>query len=410
MYAQLVAIAREFNLPSTTGIRVHLHLPENSVGGAELITPRITDDVWPLLWVQYLSLGDTSTLLPGIPISGKIEFDLDLQQARWYNAWVRSHGPMSVAQVATSLPGKGASEDDGSVAQGSDNSVQRRRPMHMRQLSLLERRTTGRSVPFPITTGTQTGMEQEVSGGTADVVTTAAADVPANTLNRRDEVESLVQKWRANTPTVNPGIIHMSPEPSPRSLDLNDYSWSISSPGPLTRDPLASPTESDFSSVRSMHLADRAAGSVVLTPSTATSWGPPRSDFSHEGSLISNASRYPSPDIAARIMPEVPLTPSTATSWGPPDDDFDYDLLLMINDESSYPTPDIAFRAMDNIPVTPSTIASWGSPDDHIDDSGLFTELDIGEQTSDHGEGLSGPSPALAHQKLVIFSHVWPYT
>jgi len=98
-------------------------------------------------------------------------------------------------------------------------------------------------------------------------------------------------------------------------------------------------------------------------------------------------------------MPKVPLTPST-TSWGPPDDDFDYGLLPMINDESIYPTPDIAFRAMDNIPVAPSTMASWGPPDDHIDDGGLFTELDGGKRTSDHGEGLSGLSAALVHQKL----------
>jgi len=121
---------------------------------------------------------------------------------------------MSVAQVATSLPGKGVSEDDGSVAQGSDNLAQRRRPTRVRRLSLLERRTIGRTVPFPLTTGTQTAVEQEVS----DLMTTAAADVSANTINPRDEVESPVQKWRANTPTVNPGIILMSPELPPRLL------------------------------------------------------------------------------------------------------------------------------------------------------------------------------------------------
>jgi hypothetical protein len=410
MYAQLAAIAREFNLPSTTGIRVYLHLPENSAGGAGLITPRITDDVWPLLWTQHFLPEDRS---PTTPISGKIEFDLDLQQARWYNAWVRSRGQIPVAQFPSSLPGRGIYEDDDSVAQASDNSGQRFRPTHIRQLSLLERRPSARSVPFSLPTIAQQTVGRGMSGGTADVTEALAASDQVNARHQRDEVESLVQKWRANTPTINPGVTHISPEPSPRSLDLDDYSWSISSAGPLTYDPLSSPTGSDSSRARSVHLADRVAGSVVLTPTTATSWGPPRSGFSREGSLISNASRYPSPDIAARAMSEVPLTPSNATSWGPPDDDFDYDLLLIVNDESRYPTPDIAYRMMDNLPVTPSTARTWGSQDDHFDHDNLFTEPGAGGHAPDLGGRLSTTSLAHAsftRQQLVVFSHVWPYT
>lgn len=406
MYAQLAAIAREFNLPSTTGIRVYLHLPENSIDSAGLITPRITDDVWPLLWTQYFQPDDRSALPPTIPVSGKIEFDLDLQQARWYNAWARSHG--QIPGQIPSLPGRAIYEDDDSVVQASDNSGQRSRPTHMRQLSLLERRSSARSVPFPLMTTAQQPAGRGTSGDTAGM--TETTDVQANARNQRDDVESLVHKWRANTPTINPGITHISPEPSPCSLNLDDYSWSISSAGPLTYDPLSSPTGSDSSRVRSVHLADRAAGSVVLTPATATSWGPPRSGFSREGSLISNASRYPSPDIAARAMSEVPLTPNTATSWGPPDDDFNYDLLLMADDESRYPTPNIAYRMMDNIPVTPSTATSWGLQADHFSRVNLFTELGA-EHTSDR-EQLSRTSverAAVVHQQLTVFSHVWPY-
>jgi len=77
MYAQLGVIAPEFQSSEYNGHPCLL--TENSVGGAELITPRITDDVWSFLWVQYFSLSDTSTLPPAIPISEKIEFDLDLQ-------------------------------------------------------------------------------------------------------------------------------------------------------------------------------------------------------------------------------------------------------------------------------------------------------------------------------------------
>ena len=407
MYGQLSAIAREFNLPSTTGVRVYMHLPESSIGGAGLVTPRITDDAWPLLWTQYFSPEDRSTLPPAIPISGKIEFDFDLQQARWYNAWVRSNGQMPIVQAPTSFPGRGVREDEDSVAEGFHDPGQRFRPTHMRQLSLLERRTSTRSAPFPSPKVAQPNAEREELGGPTDERATVVTGVPTNTRNTRDEVESLIQKWRANTPTVDPSAVHMSPEPSPRSLDLDDYSWSISSAGPLTYDPLASPTASDLSRVRSMHLADRAAGSVVLTPSTATSWGPPRSGFSHENSLISNASRFPSPDIAARAIPEVPLTPSTATNWSPPDDDFDYECLLMVNDDPHYLTPDIASRMMDNVPVSPS---SCGPSDDRFDSSILFAKLGTGEYTTDIGERLLSLAFTSFPDQKLIFSHVWPYT
>lgn len=407
MYAQLAAIAREFNLPSTTGLRVYLHLPEGSVG-AGLLMPRVTDEVWPLLWTQHFSSDGGPTPPGGVPIGGRIEFDLDLNAARWYNAWARSHGQIPISRGPASFVPNDLQEDSQSVqAPRSEVVAQPSRPTHIRQLSLLDRRPSARNVPFPITTTTRIPLVRGPSGDSATEATaTGLPSVQMVAREPRDEVESMVNKWRANTPTVNPGAIHASPEPSPRLLDLDEFAWSISSAGPLTYDPyeeLLVP-----SAIRSMHLADRAAGSVILTPTTATSFGPPRSGFSHEGSLQSNASRYPSPDLAARAMFEVPLTPDTATSWGPSSEDFDY---AVLDHDSRHPSPDIAARMLEDAPLTPATATSWGPPDDEFDYGSASDDLDAGERTPDLGERFLSPTThSFSFDGPTIFSHVWPYT
>lgn len=374
-----------------------LHLPEGSLG-AGLLVPRVTDDVWPLLWSQHFS-SESPPLPGGIPIGGRIEFDLDLSVARWYNAWARSYG-----QIPVGLGGRDPHLAHRGMADGFDNSEslhaprsevaglsQPARPKHIRQLSLLDRRPSARTVPFPIST-----TRRDTSSTRQEVPTDAVSVSQTIIRDPRDEVESMVNKWRANTPTMvsgarAPNTFVASPEPSPRDLlDLDEFAWSISSAGPLSYDPYEEPLLP--SAVQSMHIADRAAGSVILTPTTATSYGPPRSGFSHEGSLVSNASRYPSPDIAARMIFEAPLTPSTATSWGPPSDDgFDY---YQMHDQSRYPSPDIALRMLEDSPPTPSTATTWGPPDDEFDYASLndINVVNRGDRTPDLGERVFTPS------------------
>ncbi|CCO26465.1 hypothetical protein BN14_00489 [Rhizoctonia solani AG-1 IB] len=75
LFAQLTAIAKEFNLPSTTGLCLYLHLQDAPE------TPRITDDVWPLLWSRHLHTDDASLPL-GLPVAGRVQFDIDIPSAR----------------------------------------------------------------------------------------------------------------------------------------------------------------------------------------------------------------------------------------------------------------------------------------------------------------------------------------
>ena len=71
MYAQLGAIAREFNFPSTVGISLYMHVNE---AGA-LYTPRISEESWGILWGHLFEQNATGPS-GGLPISGRIEFDI----------------------------------------------------------------------------------------------------------------------------------------------------------------------------------------------------------------------------------------------------------------------------------------------------------------------------------------------
>lgn len=104
----------------------------------------------------------------------------------------------------------------------------------------------------------------------------------------------------------------------------------------------------------SVHLDQRLAGSVCLTPTTCTSFGPPEYEVV---SPISHTYRLPSPDVAARCLYSPPLTPVTATSWGAPSE-------WPESPAYSYraPSVDIAARQVYSRPVTPSTATSWGAP------------------------------------------------
>ena len=73
MYAQLGAIAREFNFPSVVGIALYMHVNEAGV----LFTPRISEESWSILW-GHLFEPNAPGPSGGLPISGRIEFDIGM--------------------------------------------------------------------------------------------------------------------------------------------------------------------------------------------------------------------------------------------------------------------------------------------------------------------------------------------
>ncbi|GAA6002994.1 hypothetical protein JCM10207_001933 [Rhodosporidiobolus poonsookiae] len=112
--AQVSLVAREFALPSIAGVCLYLCLPTSQpplplpappqdqsgypfppsahsapqdFGGTK---PRLTDDTWSVLWSDYF---DTDAQVEGmggvggLPIAGRIEFDIDVRRARWLPAW-----------------------------------------------------------------------------------------------------------------------------------------------------------------------------------------------------------------------------------------------------------------------------------------------------------------------------------
>lgn len=364
MYAQLTVIAREFNFPSTTGLCLYLGMPENNLS----MIPRISDETWPILWNHLFEARSPVLQIQQLPVCGRIEFDIDLDKARWYDAWLASSRRTShdvTASIAPSLShwrdeSKTTHPDDllgdeesAYVPQQTRTAIQRHVP---RKLSLLDRLESASAISatVPPSENALPPIVQE-------------EEPPATPLRSR------VKSWRASssvapTPLAANGQISLDPVHMPnavvlvdtpsvstvegdgeRPLNLDDYAWSVSSLGPPDHDDLDSPVS--WSRVPSVHLDRRMEGSVLLSPSYATSFGP---DDDYE-SLYSFVSRLPSPDIALRMLEDVPPTPSTATSWGPPLDYPPSPLSI-----SRPPSVDIAYRAMSSRPATPSTATSWG--------------------------------------------------
>ncbi|KAK0206596.1 hypothetical protein DFS33DRAFT_1315716 [Desarmillaria ectypa] len=378
LYGQLTAIAREFNFPSTTGLCVYLHYSSDGI----TLTPRVSDETWGLLWNH---LFDGTSPSQKLPIGGKIEFDIDLRQARWYSAWLFpsqrepvdipiSSVPSTTAAAHLHHESRTASVEDRSFDKHL-NSPSPRQPStrltapmsrHVpRNLSLVDRLDTmtirpiakPRSLLTPPANGASTSQLSPIH----------QVEEPKSA---KENLETRVKSWRASaslepTPLAAKGQTSLEPANMPNNLTLDDgliptgeeelkledFTWSASSQGPGDYEP-GSPLSCPR--LPSIHIANRMEGSVCLTPTDCTSFGP--SDYTL--SPLSMASfRLPSPDIALRMMEEVPLTPSTATSWGPP---------------SVYPSSpasdfhalslDIGERLSFSRPATPSTATSWGPP------------------------------------------------
>ncbi len=108
---QLAAIAREYALPSTSGLTLYL-VQDDDPG------PRISEDIWKHLWarvwkvefapdapqklptltlstpkserVPSMSVISSSPERANVPIVAKVEFDIDARAAAWFNPWITS--------------------------------------------------------------------------------------------------------------------------------------------------------------------------------------------------------------------------------------------------------------------------------------------------------------------------------
>lgn len=374
MYGQLTAIAREFNFPSTVGLCLYYHTTENGI----TMTPRISDDAWQYLWAHLIESRNGTQQLP---IGGRVEFDIDLNKARWFDAWLTGTlrddtiiaAPQSHASIlhlhgdskTTFAEEHIANEDRWENQTTQSNS----RPTAIRhapkKLSLVDRLDS-------IALQDSYKASQAISPP-LNHVAHQLSPVPQSAVPQRSKAElhRRVNSWRASA-LLDPASMTESYQPIPdvalgaaviettddyplevevavqEPLNLADFAWSVTSAGPLSP-PLYSPSSS--CRLPSVHLDRRMQESVLLTPITATSWGPPDDDLLSD---VSSIDRLPSPDIGRRILESAPLTPATATSWGPADDWW--------SDVSSIdclPSPDIAHRMLEGALASPTSGAPW---------------------------------------------------
>ena len=367
MYGQLTAIAREFNFPSPVGLCIYLHIVEQGLA----MTPRVSDETWPAFWGHLFEAQSPSAQQS--PVCGRIEFDIERRKARWLDSWLtstRRHAvdvPVSVPSSLSHWRGESKNSFDEKVDEHSEvlpgahaRGWSRHIPKKLSLVDKLESLSITSSVANAITGN---GVANELS-----LATILQEDEPKA---GQKALEQRVQSWRASssvtpTPIATAGQIRFDTVLVPNNaqlgdaevltgaenvepLDLNDFAWSVSSIGPQDHESLASGCSSPR--VSSVHLDRRAEGSVLLTPSTATSWGPKSLDCSPVSTLF----RLPSPDIGRRLTEDCPPTPSTATSWGPGE-------LLCSPASPAFrlPSPDLGRRVLEDCPPTPSTATSWG--------------------------------------------------
>ncbi|KAJ7507846.1 hypothetical protein B0H11DRAFT_2218656 [Mycena galericulata] len=384
MYGQLTAIAREYNFPSITGLCLYLHFTEHGITA----TPRISDDSWQMIWSHAFDPAASTSAHTSLPISGTIEFDIDMRLARWYGAWMASSHrehvdvPMSVTPSAAPSIIHHREESRTTFADGDDQdnqSVARPPPRHIpRKLSLIDRfdAMSARSVPRSVVARPS---PPEPHHGSQILPPIFQEDEPKTA---KYDLEHRVNSWRASASVVpgamaiaETGHILLSGANLPNSPPLEesamasnederpddeyrieDYSFSISSAGPGDYDPYSPLT---WYYDPSIDLAHRAQGSVCMSPSVCTSFGP--SDYTlppYVPDLDLCAVR--TPDIAHRMFEDVPPSPSVATSWGAP-------LSYPPSPTSEYHTRSVHLGDRQDFsrPVTPMTATSWGAPESY---------------------------------------------
>lgn len=374
MYGQLTAIAREFNFPSTVGLCLYHHITENGI----TMTPRISDDAWQYLWAHLIESRNGSQQLP---IGGRVEFDIDINKARWFDAWLTGTlrddtivpAPQSHASILH-LHGDSkttfAEEHIANEDRWENQTIQSNsRPTAIRhapkKLSLVDRLD---SIALQ-----DSYKASQATSPPPNHVTHQLSPIPQSAVPQKStaELHRRVNSWRASA-LLDPASMAESYQPTPdvtsgaavieatdeypleveagvqEPLNLADFAWSVTSAGPLSP-PLDSPSSS--CRLPSVHLDRRMQESVLLTPITATSWGPPDDDWLSD---VSSIDRLPSPDIGRRMLESAPLTPATATSWGPADD-----WRSDVSSVDRLPSPDIAHRMLEGALASPTAVAPW---------------------------------------------------
>jgi hypothetical protein len=301
------------------------------------MTPRISDESWQLLWGHILH-GSTPTLGPhGLPIGGKVEFDIDLNKARWYGSWIAASHRDTTERVplshtislshwrsdskTSSTPDQADSEHEEPPLNMPQNHTPISAIRHVpRKLSLVDRFESF-STPSASRPASRTGTLLVESFGAHNMSAlspTVQADEPETA---KLGLEKKVKNWRASAPSdflpidettvrvgnipigVSKGDISGDAEDASSELNLDDFTWSVSSAGPVSND-----VDSPLSSGRlsSIHIDRRLQESVCLTPSSGY-----RAPSNHLGDRA-DASRpgTPSTVITQSCYPPTPSTPS----------------------------------------------------------------------------------------------------
>lgn len=409
MSGQIGAIAREFSFPSTSGLCLYLHT--NVEGMATM--PRISDEAWQMLWAAYFEpRSPTTGGSPGqLPISGRIEFDIDLRKARWYDTWLGSgrrdlvdvpvsvtpSRPQSVSHWrgdsrTTFLDDQQDDQNDSTsmltIARGPGRTQGGSRHIP-RKLSLLDRveafslRSGSKLNPRNLSPPSPGPLSRDAVAAAAIAVGSVLALSPVaqedEPKSARKDINMLVNSWResaslAASPMAATGQTSLDPANMPNDLplvedelaateelNLDDFAWSVSSLGPLDDEYDDADERASLESWRlpSVHMDRRIAASVCLTPTTATSWGPIwDSDYEYDDAAA-DADLYwtsYSPDLGERMIEDCPPTPTTATSWGPAS----YDAASPLSQASFVLSIDLGARMMEDCPPTPTTATSWG--------------------------------------------------
>ncbi|KAG8987193.1 hypothetical protein FRB93_004907 [Tulasnella sp. JGI-2019a] len=394
LFGQVNSIAREFGLPSTIGVCLYLQVTE----GPHAFSPRLSDETWSALWAPFFTTfaDDRLPTLPaGLPIAGRIEFDLDLRQARWYHSWITG----ALNQEIGGLPrddGLDGSEIEGSRQAGTTHSqtmapmddgtggaerfpdyasesgmrrsslaskyfsagspsvisASTTRPHHApRRLSLLGRRDHSElpsihppRQPSRLSFTSSVHADEEIMlnanshEGLFGVESNAIAlpkkvyphglspipqshmGSPMTAGHHQKDVNSLVQQWRHTSAGASPVDPVETPQRSPpahtstsadpaeefarrvATMNMDDYSWSISSLGPPS--PLPSPLPLN----EAVGVVEPASP-VVTESSFKTSWGPSDYTIDWNAEEQDDGFRYPTPDLAARMIEDSPITP-----------------------------------------------------------------------------------------------------
>ena len=343
------------------------------------MTPRISDDAWHYLW-GHLFESRSPNGSQQLPISGRVEFDIDLNKARWFDAWLS--GTLRDETVVPA-PLSHASmhhwpEDSRSMF--AEEHIMHEDRWDNQTIRSNSRPTTLRHVPRKLSLvdrldSAALQASYKASSPPPDHIAHHLSPIPQSAVPQpsKADLHQRVTSWRASSlldPASMAESYQPSPDVAPRSeavapvdeyplegeteeeaqepLNLADFAWSVTSAGPLSP-----PLDSPMSPYRlpSVHLDRRMEESVLLTPGTATSWGPADDDWLTD---VSSIDRLPSPDIGGRMIESAPLTPATATSWGPADD--------WRSDVSSIdrlPSPDIAYRILEDAPMNEVSGGPW---------------------------------------------------